>query len=104
MLSTFSLLFNLPIFRGGFQQYSFLGTRKMTEVLKEQGYEVNRKCIKRLYQLMGMQATGPKPHTSKSVKGHEIHPYLLRNLKVDRVNQVRAKDSKYIPMPTGFMY
>jgi putative transposase len=64
----------------------FYATRKMTEVLKAQGYEVNRKRIKRLYQLMGIQAIGPKPNTSKPMQGHKIYPYLLRNLKIERIN------------------
>lgn len=85
-------------------KYPFFGTRKMTEVLKEQGFDVNRKRIKRLYQLMGIQAIGPKPNTSKPVKGHKIYPYLLRNLKIERVNQVWSTDLTYIPMPSGFMY
>jgi putative transposase len=81
----------------------------MTEVLKDQGYEVNRKRIQRLYQLMGIQAIGPKPNTSKPMQGHKIYPYLLRNLKIDQANQVWATDltaaaAAYIPMPTGFMY
>ena len=46
-------------------KHPFFGTRKMTEVLKEQGNEANRKRIKRLYQFMGIQAIGPKPNTSK---------------------------------------
>ncbi len=85
-------------------KYPFYGTRKMTEVLKAQVYEVKRKRIKRLYQLMGIQAIGPKPNTSKPMQGHKIYPYLLRNLKVDQVNQVWATDLTFIPMPTGFMY
>ena len=85
-------------------KYPFFGTRKMTEVLKEQGYEVNRKRIKRLYQLMSILAIGPRPNTSKPVKGHKIYPYLLRILKIERVNHVWATDLTYIPMPTGFMY
>lgn len=85
-------------------KYPFFGTRKMAQVLKEQGYGVNRKRVKRLYQLMGIQAIGPKPNTSKPVKGHKIYPYLLRNLRIDRVNQVWATDLTYIPMPKGFMY
>jgi putative transposase len=84
-------------------KYPFFGTHKMTEVLKEQGYEVNRKRLKRLYQLMGIQAVGPKPNTSKPVKGHKIYPYLLRSLKIDRVNQVWAADLTYIPMPNSIV-
>lgn len=40
-------------------KYPFYGSRRMREVLKGRGYEVNRKRIKRLYQLMGIQAIGP---------------------------------------------
>lgn len=82
----------------------FYGSRKMAKELKLRGYEVNRKRIQRLYQLMGIQAVGPKPNTSKPMQGHKIYPYLLRNLKIERTNQVWATDLTYIPMPTGFMY
>lgn len=53
---------------------------------------------------MGLQTIGPKLNTSKPVKGLKIYPYLLRNLKIERANQVWATDLTYIPMPTGFMY
>ncbi len=35
---------------------------------------------------------------------HKVFPYLLRHLKVERVNQVWATISTYIPMEKGFMY
>lgn len=76
----------------------------MPAVLQEMGYKVNRKRIQRLYQLMGLEAIGPKPNLSKPVKGHKIYPYLLKNLPITRVNQVWVTDLTYIPMPTGFMY
>lgn len=85
-------------------KHPFYGSRKMTQVLKAQGYQVNRKRIQRLYQLMGIQAIGPKPNTSKPIQGHKVYPYLLRDLKIERINQVWATDLTYIPMPTGFMY
>lgn len=85
-------------------KHPFYGTRRMTQVLKERGYGVNRKRVKRLYQLMGLQAIGPKPNTSKPIQGHKIYPYLLRDLKIERLNQVWATDLTYIPMPKGFMY
>jgi putative transposase len=85
-------------------KHPFYGTRRMAEALKERGYGVNRKRVKRLYRLMGQQALGPKPNTSKPGKGHRIYPYLLRDLKIERANQVWATDLTYIPMPTGFMY
>jgi putative transposase len=77
----------------------------MTQELKVLGYEVNRKRVKRLHQLMGIQAIGPKPNTSKPMQGHKIYPYLLGDLKIGQANQVWATDLTYIPMPTGgFMY
>ena len=82
----------------------FYGTRRMTALLRQIGYSVNRKRIQRLYQLMGLEAIGPKPNLSKAGKCHKIYPYLLRDMKVDRANQVWATDLTYIPMPTGFMY
>ncbi|SDM79626.1 putative transposase, partial [Catalinimonas alkaloidigena] len=85
-------------------KYPFYGTRRMTAALKQKGYLVNRKRIQRLYQLMGLEAIGPKPTTSQPIKGHKIYPYLLRNVKIQRVNQAWATDLTYIPMPTGFMY
>ncbi len=46
----------------------------------------------------------PGKHTSRRCKDHKIYPYLLRNLTIDRPNQVWATDITYIPMKHGFMY
>lgn len=89
------------------QQYlkcPFYGSRRMTALLNQLGYRVNRKRVQRLYQLMGLEGIGPKPSLSKPGEGHKIYPYLLRDLKIDQANQVWATDLTYIPMPTGFMY
>ena len=53
---------------------------------------------------MGIRALYPKPRTSKPGKGHKIYPYLLRDLVIDRPNQVWATDISYIPMAKGFVY
>jgi transposase InsO family protein len=53
---------------------------------------------------MGLQAITPGPHTSKPTQGHRIYPYLLRKVKIERVNQVWRTDITYIPMRHGFMY
>jgi putative transposase len=83
----------------------FTGTRKMVHYLKrEHGIEVNRKRIRRLYRLMGLQALTPKPKTSLPGQGHTIYPYLLKGLVIDRPNQVWAADITYIPMRKGFLY
>jgi len=74
--------------------HPWLGVPRMTVWLqKDKGYQINHKRIERLYRLMGISAIGPKPNTSKAGKGelHKIYTYLLKNLKVERSNQVWAK-------------
>jgi len=83
----------------------FYGYRKMTVRLNRwHGYQVNHKRVARLMRLMGIQAIYPGPRTSISNKEHKKYPYLLRNLEINRPNQVWATDITYIPMPQGFMY
>ena len=55
-------------------------------------------------RLMGLEAVYPKPHLSAGGAGHKVYPYLLRNVAIERANQVWSTDITYIPMPHGFMY
>ena len=85
-------------------KFPFYGSRKLTQQLKRQGLEVNRKRVVRLMRVMDMVAVAPKPNTSRPAPEHAVFPYLLRNVKVHRVNQVWAADITYIPMTHGFVY
>jgi len=58
----------------------------------------------RLMRLMGIQAITPGPHTSKPSPENTIYPYLLRDIAINRVNQVWSTDITYVPMRSGFMY
>ena len=80
------------------------GSRSMRNHLRRLGYKVNRKKVQRLMRLMGLEAIYPKPKTSRPHPQHKVYPYLLRNLKIDRANQVWAADITYIPMSRGYMY
>ena len=75
-----------------FTAWPFLGSRRMTAMLRAEGASVNRKRVQRLMRLMGIAALGPKPRTSKPALGHKIYPYLLRNLTIERANHVWAAD------------
>jgi putative transposase len=98
---------NLRLMRLLDEQYTrvpFYGSRRMTEWLATQGYEVNRKRVTRLMQLMGIEAVYPKPRLSQPGEGHRVYPYLLRGVTVDRLNQVWSTDITYIRMAQGFVY
>jgi len=80
------------------------GSRSLSRQLRRQGKKVNRKKVQRLMRLMGIEAVYPKPRTTKPHPQHKVYPYLLRNLTIERPNQVWATDITYIPMARGFMY
>lgn len=85
-------------------EYPFFGWPRMTAWLRKEGHPINGKRVRRLMRLMGIQAIYPKPRTTQRAPGHKIYPYLLRNLTLERVNQVWSSDITYIPMQRGFMY
>lgn len=85
-------------------QHPFFGRRMMTQTLKAEGRIINHKRVQRLMRVMGLESVAPKPNTSRPAPEHAVFPYLLRNLKVSRVNQVWAADITYIPMARGFSY
>ena len=87
-------------------RYPFYGARRLRDaLLDEQGLIVNRKRIRRLMICMGMRAVYPgNKGTSQPNKAHRIYPYLLRELEINRSNQVWCTDITYIPMAKGFAY
>ena len=88
-----------------FMDCPFYGVPRMTTWLrKDMGHRVNPKRIERLYKLMGLQTIFPKNNLSKRNKEHRIYPYLLKNLTIERPNQVWQADITYIPLERGFMY
>ena len=87
-----------------FTAWPFLGSRRMTAMLRAEGWPINRKRAQRLMRRMGIAALGPKPRTTKPAPGHKIFPYLLRNLAIDRPNQVWAADITYVAIGRGFLY
>ncbi len=98
---------NLRLMRRIDEQYTacpFYGSRRMTAWLIEQGEEVNRKRVQRLMRTMGLEAIYPKPRTSTAGQGHKVYPYLLRNVTIERPDQVWSADITYVPMTSGFMY
>lgn len=89
------------------EQYTrmpFYGVAKMTASLIRQGFEVNAKRVRRLMRLMGLEAIYPKRNLSLSSAEHKKYPYLLRDVLVERPDQVWSTDITYIKMVQGFLY
>lgn len=98
---------NLHLMRLLDAQYTatpFYGSRRMTAWLRGQGYTVNRKRVARLMRQMGIEAIYTKPHLSQPLAGHKIYPYLLRGVKIERVNHVWSADITYVRLQQGFIY
>ncbi len=85
-------------------KHPYYGSRRIRDWLEDQGHTVNRKRIQRLMHVMGITALYPKRNLSLANQAHKVYPYLLRNLVIDRSNQVWATDITFIPMARGFVY
>jgi putative transposase len=84
--------------------YPFYGSRRMTAVLRREGYPVNRKRVLRLLQELGLQAIYPKANLSTPQPAHRVYPYLLRDMPIVRPNQVWSSDITYVRLAHGFAY
>jgi putative transposase len=98
---------NLRLMRLIDEQYTarpYYGSRRMTHWLTQQGEAANRKRVRRLMRLIGLEAIYPKSRLSLAGRGHRIYPYLLRGVTIERPDQVWSADITYVPMASGFMY
>lgn len=89
------------------EQYTrcpFYGVRRMTAWLRTRGYQVNEKRVRRLLRRMGLEAHYPRPHLSQPDLEHRVYPYLLKDVRLERVNQVWSTDITYIRLSSGFVY
>ena len=98
---------NLAIMRFLDQQYldtPFYGVERLLVLLVACGWLINRKRLRRLMKLQGWQTLYPRPRTTRADLKAYKYPYLLKDLTMERKNQVWAIDITYVPMRHGFMY
>ena len=79
----------------------FYGSRRMKAWLERRGIRVSRKRVQRLMRAMGLRAIYRRPSTSRRSPEHRVYPYLLRNARITRPNEVWAADITYLPMARG---
>ena len=96
--------YNLELMHLIDEQYSKIpsyGSPIMREALRRKDCRLNRKRVQRL---MGIEAIYPKRNLSKPYPGCKIYPYLLRQRKITRVDEVWSADITYIRMRDGWLY
>lgn len=90
-----------------YTEYPFFGHRRILDELKDE-YKINigRHRVRGYMDIMGIQAFYPrrKINTSTPNKEHKVYPYLLRNITINRCNQVWAADITYVPLNGKFCY
>jgi putative transposase len=84
----------------------FLGSRKIALLLARGNLVVGRHTIRHYRAEMGLATLFPKPKLSQPGTGPEnrVFPYLLRNLPIERPNQVWGVDITYVRMASNWMY
>jgi putative transposase len=87
-----------------FLETPWYGSRQMARYMKRQSHQCGRHRVRRLMRLMRLVPIYQEPNTSKKHPQRKIWPYLLRNMAIDRPDQVWCADITYIPMRRGFLY
>ena len=87
-----------------FTRAPFYGVPRMTAWLNRQGHRINPKRVRRLMRLMGLEAVYPRRRLSRAHPEHRKYPYLLKNLIIDRPDQVWCSDITYIRLIQGFVF
>ncbi len=82
----------------------FYGYRRITEELKRNGHQINRKPVRRIMHNLNIRAIYPKLNLSIPNTQHEKYPYLLSGMAIDHVNQVWASDITYLRLKRGVVY
>ena len=87
-------------------EFSGYGYRRITKELKQRGHNINHKKVLRLMREDNLLCLKKKfkPMTTNSNHEHKIYPNLIKNLEINRLNQVWASDITYIELLNEFIY
>jgi putative transposase len=80
------------------------GSRRMSRELRRRGYKVGRQRARTLMRILGVEAIYPRKRLTYPDKEHQIYPYLLRDVTIDRPDMAWASDITYIRLKHGFVY
>ncbi len=84
--------------------FPIYGSRRMSRELKRRGFKVGRYKARTLMRILGVEAIYPRKRLTYPDKEHQIYPYLLRDVSIDRPDVAWATDITYIRLKHGFVY
>lgn len=85
--------------------HPFYGNRRIkAELNLTHHIPIGRKHVRTLMRIMGIAAIYPIKNLSWKNKQHKVYPYLLRDLKIQKPNQVWSTDITYVKLTEGFAY
>ncbi|MGB8952065.1 MAG: IS3 family transposase [Candidatus Aminicenantales bacterium] len=84
--------------------FPYYGSRRMSRALKRRGYDVGRQKARHLMRILGVEAIYPRKRLSLPDQEHQVYPYLLRDVAIDRPDIAWAADITYIRLKHGFVY
>lgn len=87
-----------------YEDHPVYGYRRMTESLRRQRIMINHKKVRKLMKMLNLKAIYLGPNTSIRNHADMVHPYLLKDLEINRFNKVWQTDISYIRVGNGFMY
>lgn len=87
-------------------EHSRYGYRRITAELHNRGFIVNHKRVLRLMREDNLLSVKKrfKPVTTDSNHSCRVYPNLIKDLDINRLNQVWASDITYIWLPRDFVY
>lgn len=87
-----------------YTEHPFLGARRISKMLRKEGYGIGRYKVIAFMRILGIQPIYPHKNTSIANKEHKKYPYLLRGVEITHANQIWSTDITYIRMKHGFIY
>ena len=82
----------------------FYGSRRLTVVLRQEGYLVNRKRIQPAMLAMGIPGLAPGPATRRPHPAHAVYPDWLRGVTAAYPHHVGGIDMTYIRLRGAWLY
>jgi putative transposase len=87
-----------------FLKYPIYGYRRMNKYLCHKKISSTEKKARNAMKHLGLCAIYPKPKLSQKNSDHTVYPYLLKDVKIEYINQVWSTDITYIRVNGAFVY